>query len=146
MASIEITRPAIPKRLRNPELSIKMPQNNPSLYRNVKLVPHISSHEFMQLYQNKASEFMFKQFEDLKDFTMDTAKSSLSVGEKFAFWFYNKLKWLSKKWFTHLLLLVCLSTYSIVGGIIFTALEGKYFYNSTFYLIHKNRICYKRNL
>ncbi|KPJ05196.1 TWiK family of potassium channels protein 18 [Papilio xuthus] len=125
MATSETLRPPLPKRLRNPELSIKMPQTNPSIiYRNAKFVPHISHNEFMQIYQNKASEFMFKQFEDLKDFTMDTAKTSLSVGEKFAFWFYNKLKWLSKKWFTHLLLLVCLSAFSIVGGIIFTALEA----------------------
>ncbi|XP_049860367.1 uncharacterized protein LOC126354639 isoform X3 [Schistocerca gregaria] len=45
----------------------------------------------MQLYPTKASEFMFKQFAGFKDFTMNTAKSGLSVGEKVAFWLYNKV-------------------------------------------------------
>lgn len=48
----------------------------------------------MQLYPTKASEFMFKQFEGFKDFTMNTAKSGLSVGEKIAFWLYNKVNYL----------------------------------------------------
>ncbi|KOB70681.1 TWiK family of potassium channels protein 18 [Operophtera brumata] len=52
---------------------------------------------FGNMYHNKASEFMFKQFEGFKDFTMNTAKSGLSAGEKSAFWFYNKLRILSKR-------------------------------------------------
>lgn len=36
---------------------------------------------------NKAREFMFTQFRGIKDFT----KSGLSVGEKSAFWLYEKV-------------------------------------------------------
>ncbi|XP_023290774.1 uncharacterized protein LOC111674445 [Orussus abietinus] len=39
------------------------------------------------MYSNKASEFMFAQFRGIKDFT----KSGLSVGEKSAFWIYEKV-------------------------------------------------------
>lgn len=85
---------------------------------------------FEQMYHNKASEFMFKQFEGFKDFTMNTAKSGLSAGEKSAFWFYNKLRILSKRWFTHFFLTLCLVLYSVMGAAIFMALEGKsYFLN-----------------
>lgn len=80
---------------------------------------------FVQMYHNKASEFMFKQFEGFKDFTMNTAKSGLSAGEKTAFWFYNKLRVLSKKWFTHLFLSLCLALYSVIGAAVFMALEGE---------------------
>lgn len=72
---------------------------------------------------------MFKQFEGFKDFTMNTAKSGLSAGEKSAFWFVNKLKILSKRWFTHLFLTLCLVLYSIMGAAMFYALEGKTFIN-----------------
>ncbi|KAL0860949.1 hypothetical protein ABMA27_009480 [Loxostege sticticalis] len=78
---------------------------------------------FVHMYHNKASEFMFKQFEGFKDFTMNTAKSGLSAGEKSAFWFVNKLKILSKRWFTHLFLTLCLVLYSIMGAAMFYALE-----------------------
>lgn len=80
---------------------------------------------FVHMYHNKASEFMFKQFEGFKDFTMETAKSGLSAGEKSAFWFVNKLKILSKKWFTHFFLTLCLVLYSLMGAAIFYAIEGK---------------------
>ncbi|XP_017878324.1 uncharacterized protein LOC108623938 isoform X2 [Ceratina calcarata] len=40
------------------------------------------------LYSNKASEFVFSQFKGIKDFT----KSGLSVGEKSAFWLYEKYR------------------------------------------------------
>ncbi|XP_077275990.1 uncharacterized protein LOC143904886 isoform X1 [Temnothorax americanus] len=39
-------------------------------------------------YSNRASEFVFTQFKGIKDFT----KSGLSVGEKSAFWLYEKKK------------------------------------------------------
>lgn len=39
------------------------------------------------LYANKASEFVFSQFKGIKDLT----KSGLSVGEKSAFWLYEKV-------------------------------------------------------
>lgn len=38
-------------------------------------------------YTNRASEFVFTQFKGLKDFT----KSGLSVGEKSAYWLYEKV-------------------------------------------------------
>lgn len=77
------------------------------------------------MYHNKASDFMFKQFEGFKDFTINTTKSGLSAGEKSAFWFYNRLKLLSRKWFTHLFLSLCLILYSFVGAAVFMTLEGK---------------------
>ncbi|XP_032675266.1 uncharacterized protein LOC116846041 [Odontomachus brunneus] len=39
-------------------------------------------------YSNRASEFVFTQFKGIKDFT----KSGLSVGEKSAFWLYEKYR------------------------------------------------------
>lgn len=80
---------------------------------------------FMHMYHNKASDFMFKQFEGVKDFTMMTAKSGLSMGEKSAFWFYNKLRTWSRKWFTHLFLSLCLVLYSVMGAALFQTLEGE---------------------
>lgn len=88
---------------------------------------------FMHMYHNKASEFMFKQFEGFKDFTMNTAKSGLSAGEKTAFWVYNKLKLLSKRWFTHLFLTMSLVLYSVMGAGIFVTLESKYSYINNIY-------------
>ncbi|XP_043526652.1 uncharacterized protein LOC122537511 [Frieseomelitta varia] len=40
------------------------------------------------IYSNKASEFVFSQFKGIKDLT----KSGLSVGEKSAFWLYEKYR------------------------------------------------------
>lgn len=40
------------------------------------------------LYSNKASEFVFSQFKGIKHLT----KSGLSVGEKSAFWLYEKVR------------------------------------------------------
>ncbi|XP_043601917.1 uncharacterized protein LOC122576102 isoform X2 [Bombus pyrosoma] len=40
------------------------------------------------IYANKASEFVFSQFQGIKDLT----KSGLSVGEKSAFWLYEKYR------------------------------------------------------
>ncbi|XP_039760376.1 potassium channel subfamily K member 18 isoform X2 [Pararge aegeria] len=102
----------------------KTPQTPASLRSDPHTNPYFNP--FMHMYQNKASDFMFKQFEGFKDFTMNTAKSGLSAGEKSAFWFYNKLKLLSKKWFTHFFLTICLVLYSIMGAAMFMALEGPY--------------------
>lgn len=55
---------------------------------------------------------------------MNTAKSGLSVGEKFSFWAYNKLRAWSKKWFTHFFLLLVIALYSLLGAAIFVAVEG----------------------
>lgn len=139
--------PPPPKRFDTPKITLQIP--TPGQYRgpntsssiywgptNTKYygkpvttpASHISDHHinpFMHMYSNKASDFMFKQFEGFKDFTMNTAKSGLSAGEKSAFWFYNKLKILSKKWFTHFFLTLCLVLYSIMGAAVFMTLEGK---------------------
>lgn len=77
------------------------------------------------MYPTKASEFMFKQFSGFKDFTMNVANSGLSVGEKMAFWMYNKISSLSRRWFTHTFLLLVIAMYSVVGAFIFVAIEGK---------------------
>jgi hypothetical protein len=69
----------------------------------------------LQVYPNKASEFMFKQFEGFKDFTMNTAKSGLSAGEKTAFWMYGKVRTWSRKWFTHIFLFLVVMAYSVIG-------------------------------
>lgn len=145
--------PPPPKKIDKPKITLQIP--TPGQYRgpntassiywgptNTKYygkattpASHISDQHFnpfLHMYSNKASDFMFKQFEGFKDFTMNTAKSGLSVGEKSAFWFYNKLKILSKKWFTHFFLTLCLVLYSIMGAAIFMTLEGKshFFYNN----------------
>lgn len=80
----------------------------------------------LQVYPNKASEFMFKQFEGFKDFTMNTAKSGLSAGEKTAFWMYGKVRAWSRNWFTHIFLFLVVLSYSLIGAVIFVAVEGTY--------------------
>lgn len=106
---------------RGPPRFVSMPPGTPGSHISD---PHTNPY-LMHLYHNKASDFMFKQFEGFKDFTMNTAKSGLSAGEKSAFWFYNKLKLLSRRWFTHLFLSLLLCLYSVVGATVFVALEGK---------------------
>ncbi|XP_011064748.1 PREDICTED: uncharacterized protein LOC105152267 [Acromyrmex echinatior] len=71
-------------------------------------------------YSNRASEFVYTQFKGIKDLT----KSGLSVGEKSAFWLYEKVRSWSKRWFTHIFLFVVILLYSIIGAIIFVAVEG----------------------
>lgn len=55
---------------------------------------------------------------------MSTAKSGLSVGEKFAFWAYGKIRTWSRNWFTHIFLLVVVAVYSMAGAAMFVAVEG----------------------
>ncbi|KAG8228259.1 hypothetical protein J437_LFUL006226 [Ladona fulva] len=59
-----------------------------------------------------------------RDFTLNTAKSGLSVGEKTAFWCYNRVRDWSTKWFTHIFLLSVVMAYSVLGAAIFVAVEG----------------------
>lgn len=76
---------------------------------------------FLQaLYAQKASEFMFKQFEGINRFT----KSGLSVGEKSVVWLYTKFSKWSRKWFTHCFLFIVVTIYSAVGAALFQAIEG----------------------
>ncbi|XP_076229180.1 uncharacterized protein LOC143175193 [Nomia melanderi] len=72
------------------------------------------------IYSNRASEFVFSQFKGIKDLT----KSGLSVGEKSAFWLYEKVSSWSKRWFTHIFLFVVVLLYSIGGAMIFVTIEG----------------------
>ncbi|KAI4472652.1 hypothetical protein M0802_016610 [Mischocyttarus mexicanus] len=71
-------------------------------------------------YSNRASEFVFTQFKGIKDFT----KSGLSVGERSVFWLYEKVSSWSKRWFTHIFLVVIVLLYSIAGAMIFITIEG----------------------
>lgn len=73
---------------------------------------------------HKTRELFFKQFTDIKDFTMNKAKSSLSFGEKITFWLYAKISLWSKQWFTHIFLILMMALYSVLGGILFRSVEG----------------------
>lgn len=75
-------------------------------------------------YNKQAGDFVFKQFEGFKDFTLNTAKSGLSVGERSVFVLYEKFSTWSKKWFTHLFLFAILFLYSVGGASLFMAVEG----------------------
>ncbi|XP_041985174.1 TWiK family of potassium channels protein 7 isoform X2 [Aricia agestis] len=124
--TLQIPSPAPPK---GPTTASTIQWAPPKYYPKGAQTPasHISDphfNPFLYMYHNKASDFVFKQFEGFKDFTIHTARSGLSAGEKTAFWFYNKLRLLSKKWFTHLFLTLCLVLYSVAGATIFMALEG----------------------
>lgn len=79
-------------------------------------------------YHAKAGDFMFKQFEGFKDFT----KSGLNMGERSAFYIYNKFGRWSKRWFTHIFLFLVVFLYSVAGAFLFSAVEGnlRMFYHS----------------
>lgn len=79
---------------------------------------------FNVMYPTKAGEFMFKQFEGFKDFTYASAKSSLNVGEKLAFYIYEKFSKWSRQWFTHIFLVLVIFLYSVAGALMFVAVEG----------------------
>ncbi|XP_030758876.1 TWiK family of potassium channels protein 18-like isoform X2 [Sitophilus oryzae] len=69
---------------------------------------------------------MFDQINGFKNYTFDKAKTSLGFGEKFAYWLYNKVKVLSRKWFTHCFLTIVLIAYTVGGAVSFQTLEGPY--------------------
>lgn len=78
------------------------------------------------LHGESAGQFMFKHLEGFKDFTFASAKSGLNIGEKSAFYIYEKFgKW-SRQWFTHCFLFLVILLYSIAGAYIFMAIEGWY--------------------
>uniref|UniRef100_A0AAG5DNJ6 Potassium channel domain-containing protein n=1 Tax=Anopheles atroparvus TaxID=41427 RepID=A0AAG5DNJ6_ANOAO len=81
--------------------------------------------DYYSMYPAKAGEFMFKQFEGFRDFTVNTAKSGLGVGEKSVFWMYTKITRWSRKWFTHFFLFLMLFLYSVAGAALFIAVEGE---------------------
>lgn len=76
-----------------------------------------------------AGEFIFKQFNGLKDFTVDWTKSGLNHGEKSVFFIYDKISRWSRRWFTHFFLMFIVFLYSVAGAEIFMYVEGsaKYF-------------------
>ncbi|GJQ85030.1 hypothetical protein Trydic_g3691 [Trypoxylus dichotomus] len=78
------------------------------------------------LYTRKASRYMFNQFNDIKDFTIGTARSGLGIGEKCSFWCYNKLSRLSRRWFTHFFLTIVIVIYTVGGALIFISIEGSH--------------------
>lgn len=72
-----------------------------------------------------AGQFMFKHLEGFKDFTFASAKSGLNIGEKSAFYIYEKFSKWSRQWFTHCFLFLVILLYSIAGAYIFMAIEGE---------------------
>lgn len=72
-----------------------------------------------------AGEYMFKQFQGLGNFTWDWTKSGLNKGEKSVFYLYDKISRWSRRWFTHIFLLLVVLLYSVAGAYIFIAVEGK---------------------
>lgn len=85
-----------------------------------------SPHQMPYMYPRKASQFMFSQFNGIRDFTMSTAKSGLGIGEKCSFWLYNKVSTWSKKWFTHMFLTIVIFFYTVGGALLFVYIEGEY--------------------
>ena len=76
---------------------------------------------YVNAYNPFASGFMFKQYEGFRDFT----KSGLNMGERCAFYIYEKFSRLSRKWFTHIFLLTIMFLYSVAGAYIFQSVEGE---------------------
>lgn len=98
--------------------------------------------DYYSMYPAKAGEFVFKQFEGFRDFTMNTAKSGLGVGEKSVFWLYTKITKWSRNWFTHFFLFLMLFLYSVAGAALFIAVEGETIVKVLFHIslpVHANQ-------
>ncbi|XP_016947512.1 uncharacterized protein LOC108022849 isoform X2 [Drosophila biarmipes] len=67
-----------------------------------------------------SGNFMTKGYEGFLDLT----KSGMSFGEKFTFGMYNKLSAWSRRWFTHLFLLIILALYNAGGALLFMYIEN----------------------
>lgn len=107
-----------------PQINI---QTNPIYTASIPVTPN-NQHQFpFHMYPTKAGEFVFKQFSGFKDFTLNTANSGLSCGQKILFWVYNKVSTLSKQWFTHIFLFLVILLYSVGGAFLFVAIEGWYY-------------------
>lgn len=112
--------------LPTPQINV---QTNPMYTASIPLTPNNIPPDYsFHMYPTKAGEYMFKQFSGFKDFTFNTAKSGMSFGEKIAFWLYNKVSFLSKRWFTHIFLFLMILLYSVGGAFLFVAIEGLYFF------------------
>lgn len=89
--------------------------------------PQVVNNPFYNHFQpQKAREMFFKQLNEFRGL----AKSGLSFGEKTALWIYEKFSVWSKKWFTHLFLIIVMMLYSFVGGLLFMNIEGKIYFDS----------------
>lgn len=93
---------------------------------NSVYIPTASGATPQMMYGKKASMFMYDQFNDLRDFTMSTAKSGLGIGEKCSYWLYNKFRSWSRNWFTHWFLTIVLVLYTVCGALTFSYIEGRY--------------------
>lgn len=120
--------------IKRPSLYIPPPQTPTSPYSanitmpltgNITVPITAGTPQNPHLYTRKASEFMFSQFNGIRDFTVSTAKSGLGIGEKCSFWLYNKVSSWSKKWFTHFFLTIVLVIYTVGGALLFVYVEGK---------------------
>ncbi|KAF7279885.1 hypothetical protein GWI33_006646 [Rhynchophorus ferrugineus] len=109
-----------------PTLVIHTPQQRPTtlVIPGVRAVTPADRHE--DHFGKRQYMYVFDQINDLKDFTVNTARSGLGVGEKCAYWLYNKIKDLSRKWFTHCFLSIILMIYTMGGALAFQKLEGPY--------------------
>lgn len=69
-------------------------QHSPYAMTAASSIPNQANPFLQALYNQKAGDFMFKQFEGLNRFT----KSGLSVGEKSVVWLYTKFRSWSRNW------------------------------------------------
>lgn len=121
------------KHPKRPHLIIPPPQTPSSPYAVNITIPPQTAHTIAgtpnpYLYHRKASQFMFSQFNGIRDFTMSTAKSGMGIGEKCSFWLYNKVSSWSRKWFTHMFLSIVLVIYTVGGAVLFIYIEGELFW------------------
>lgn len=144
-ASPQISAPIIKRMAPNPRITINIPPSHyamPSPYQMHSTHSHPSNpttaaaagmppphwppyaNPFNEMYNGGAGKFMFRQFEGFKDFTFASAKSGLNLGEKSAFYIYEKFSKWSRQWFTHCFLFLVIFLYSLAGASIFVYVEG----------------------
>ncbi|ENN70387.1 hypothetical protein D910_08391, partial [Dendroctonus ponderosae] len=71
-----------------------------------------------QRYGRRASVFLLEHLSEVKH-------AGLGIGEKCNVWMYSKIKFLSKKWFTHCFLVIVMILYTVGGAVIFLTVEGQ---------------------
>lgn len=69
-------------------------------------------------YKRKASVFILEHLNDIK-------QSGLGIGDRCSYWLYKKVRFLSKRWFTHCFLIIVVSIYTVCGALVFLTVEGK---------------------
>ncbi|XP_043222962.1 TWiK family of potassium channels protein 18-like [Amphibalanus amphitrite] len=73
--------------------------------------------------KTKVASYLQSRMKDVKDGAFQTAKSSLSFGERFTLAMLDKMKRWSRRGFTHIFLFVVLMTYNAIGACIMMILE-----------------------